>query len=135
MDASYHEPVSDISPAGRDMHRALRSLVEELEAIDWYTQRIEAGPDAELRDILAHNRDEEIEHAAMLLEWIRRRSPSFQERLPTYLFTTLPIVQLESAAEGHDATNGAAWSDGSLGVGSRTAHRQFLQAAAKEQKS
>jgi ferritin-like protein len=87
----YHEPVEELSQATRDMHRAIISLMEELEAIDWYAQRAEACKDPELRSILEHNRDEEKEHAAMVLEWIRRRDPRFSKELKDYLFTTKPI--------------------------------------------
>ena len=83
----YHEPVSELSDETRDMHRAITSLMEELEAVDWYNQRVDACKDDELRSILAHNRDEEKEHAAMVLEWIRRRDPSFDKELKDYLFT------------------------------------------------
>jgi ferritin-like protein len=68
----YHEPVSELTDEARDMHRAIVSLMEELEAVDWYNQRMDACKDDELRAILKHNRDEEKEHAAMVLEWIRR---------------------------------------------------------------
>jgi uncharacterized protein len=84
----YHEPVEELSDETRDMHRAIISLMEELEAVDWYNQRVDACKDAELREILAHNRDEEKEHAAMVLEWIRRRDPSFSKELKERLFTT-----------------------------------------------
>jgi ferritin-like protein len=87
----YHEPVEELSQATRDMHRAILSLMEELEAVDWYAQRAEACKDPELRAILEHNRDEEKEHAAMVLEWIRRRDPRFSKELKDYLFTTKPI--------------------------------------------
>ncbi len=87
----YHEPVEDLSDSTRDMHRAIVSLMEELEAVDWYAQRVEACKDPELRRILEHNRDEEKEHAAMVLEWIRRRDPRFSKELKEYLFTTKPI--------------------------------------------
>jgi ferritin-like protein len=93
----YHEPVGELSDATRDMHRAIVSLMEELEAVDWYSQRAEACKDAELRRILEHNRDEEKEHAAMVLEWIRRRDPRFSKELKEYLFTTKPIRD-----EGHE---------------------------------
>ena len=83
----YHEPVTELSDETRDMHRAITSLMEELEAVDWYNQRVDACKDDELRSILAHNRDEEKEHAAMVLEWIRRRDPSFEKELKDYLFT------------------------------------------------
>ncbi len=87
----YHEPVAELSAEGRDMHRALTSLIEELEAVDWYDQRIQACQDPELRGILEHNRDEEKEHAAMALEWIRRRDPAFDKELRDYLFTDKPL--------------------------------------------
>ncbi|KGM06483.1 hypothetical protein LP43_1705 [Methylophaga thiooxydans] len=83
----YHEPVSELSDETRDMHRAITSLMEELEAVDWYNQRVDACKDPELKKILAHNRDEEKEHAAMVLEWIRRRDAKLDEELKDYLFT------------------------------------------------
>jgi ferritin-like protein len=83
----YHEPYELLSDETRDMHRAIISLMEELEAVDWYNQRIDVCKDDELRKILIHNRDEEKEHAAMTLEWIRRRDKKFDEELKEYLFT------------------------------------------------
>ena len=83
----YHEPIEELSDETRDLHRAITSLMEELEAVDWYNQRVDACRDAELKAILAHNRDEEKEHAAMVLEWIRRRDPEFDHELRDYLFT------------------------------------------------
>jgi len=88
----YHEPLDELSDATRDMHRAITSLMEELEAVDWYNQRADACRDAELKAILEHNRDEEKEHAAMVLEWIRRRDPTFSKELQDYLFTSDPIA-------------------------------------------
>jgi ferritin-like protein len=88
----YHEPVEELSEETRDMHRAIISLMEELEAVDWYNQRVDACKDKELAAILAHNRDEEKEHAAMVLEWIRRRDPRFDKELKDYLFTTEEIA-------------------------------------------
>jgi ferritin-like protein len=88
----YHEPVGELSDATRDMHRAIISLMEELEAVDWYNQRVDACRDDELKAILAHNRDEEKEHAAMVLEWIRRRDPTFDKELRDFLFTDKPIA-------------------------------------------
>ncbi|NCF24862.1 MAG: ferritin [Gammaproteobacteria bacterium] len=88
----YHEPVGELSDETRDMHRAIISLMEELEAVDWYNQRVDACKDKELAAILAHNRDEEKEHAAMVLEWIRRRDASFNKELEDYLFTTEEIA-------------------------------------------
>lgn len=90
----YHE--TNLREETRDMHRAIVSLMEELEAVDWYNQRVDACRDPELQAILAHNRDEEKEHAAMLLEWIRRRDPAFDGELRDYLFTDKPITKLES---------------------------------------
>src|SRR3990167_9744673 len=91
----YHESSEELTDETRDMHRAITSLMEELEAIDWYQQRVDACKDDELRAILAHNRDEEKEHAAMVLEWIRRRDPKFDHELRDYLFTDKPIAALE----------------------------------------
>ena len=88
----YHEPIGELTDATRDMHRAITSLMEELEAVDWYNQRVDAGRDEDLKAILAHNRDEEKEHAAMVLEWIRRRDPKFSEELKDYLFTDKVIA-------------------------------------------
>jgi hypothetical protein len=87
----YHEPIGELDDATRDMHRAIVSLMEELEAADWYHQRVAACKDAELRTILVHNRDEEKEHAAMLLEWIRRRDPRFDKELREWMFTDKPL--------------------------------------------
>lgn len=88
----YHEPLEELSHETRDMHRAITSLMEELEAVDWYNQRINACKDEQLKVILAHNRDEEKEHASMLLEWIRRRDPVFSKEFKEYLFSETPIV-------------------------------------------
>jgi len=96
----FHEEVSELSDATRDMHRAIQSLMEELEAVDWYNQRADACTDEELKAILVHNRDEEKEHASMLLEWIRRRDPTFSKELKDYLFTEKPIAKLESEHKG-----------------------------------
>jgi ferritin-like protein len=95
-----HEQVSDLSDETRDMHRAIVSLMEELEAIDWYNQRADAASNPELEAILVHNRDEEKEHASMLLEWIRRRDPTFDHELRDYLFTDKPIAGLERERHG-----------------------------------
>jgi ferritin-like protein len=88
----YHEPTSELSSEARDMHRAIVSLMEELEAVDWYNQRIDVTKDEDLKAILVHNRDEEKEHAAMVLEWIRRRDSQFDGELKDYLFTDKPIA-------------------------------------------
>jgi uncharacterized protein len=88
----YHEPAAELSDETRDMHRAIISLMEELEAVDWYNQRVDACKDQELKAILAHNRDEEKEHAAMVLEWIRRKDDRFSKEMQDYLFTDKPIA-------------------------------------------
>jgi ferritin-like protein len=111
-----HEAREDLSDATLDRHRALVSLMEELEAMDWYAQRIEAARDPELSAVLAHNRDEETEHAAMSLEWLRRRDPVLDDHLRTYLFTEGSILEIEKVAEGGDEAGPA--GDGSLGIGS-----------------
>jgi ferritin-like protein len=96
----YHAPVSELSDETRDMHRAIVSLMEELEAVDWYNQRIDACKDKALKAILAHNRDEEKEHAAMVLEWIRRKDPSFDKELKDYLYSEGSIVEAEHNHKG-----------------------------------
>lgn len=88
----YHEPIDELTDATRDMHRAISSLMEELEAVDWYNQRVDACQDAELKAILAHNRDEEKEHAAMVLEWIRRNDSVFDHELKDFMFTDTAIT-------------------------------------------
>ncbi|EGV30338.1 hypothetical protein ThidrDRAFT_2812 [Thiorhodococcus drewsii AZ1] len=88
----YHEPIDELSDETRDMHRAIVSLMEELEAVDWYNQRVDACKDEDLKAILAHNRDEEKEHAAMVLEWIRRKDSTFDKELKDYLFTEKQIA-------------------------------------------
>jgi ferritin-like protein len=103
---TFHEAEERLSSRTRDMHRAIVSLMEELEAIDWYQQRMDATEDAELRAILAHNREEEVEHASMVLEWIRRRDTDFQAKLKTYLFTEGSILALEEATENAQPASG-----------------------------
>ena len=88
----YHEPIEELTDETRDMHRAISSLMEELEAVDWYNQRVDACKDEELKAILIHNRDEEKEHAAMVLEWIRRRDDVMDKELKDFLFTDTPIA-------------------------------------------
>ena len=114
-----HEPAETLKPETVDQHRAIVSLMEELEAVDWYAQRVDATQDAELRAILAHNRDEEKEHASMVLEWLRRKDATFDAHLKEYLFVKGSIVGREAAATG-DEPGGApgASGDGSLGIGS-----------------
>ncbi len=113
--AGFHEADDRLRPETKDLHRALVSLMEELEAIDWYGQRIDAAQDEELKAILAHNRNEEQEHAAMLLEWIRRHDRAFGGHLREYLFTEGPIGAREVGAGAADgAAAGASVSVGSL---------------------
>ncbi len=88
----YHEPVEELSDETKDMHRAIVSLMEELEAVDWYNQRAETCKDPDLKAILEHNRDEEKEHASMVLEWIRRKDSTFASEMKDYLFTDKPIA-------------------------------------------
>jgi len=126
---TYHEPLEQIPEPTRDLHRAISSLMEELEAIDWYQQRAGATQDPELRAILEHNRDEETEHAMMVLEWIRRNNPVFEKNVETYLSKTGPITELEAADKGESAegvkpdagakhSSSTSRNDGSLGIGS-----------------
>lgn len=96
----FHEEAKALTEETRDMHRAIISLIEELEAVDWYNQRVDACKSDELRAILAHNRDEEKEHAAMLLEWLRRRDSAFDKELKDYLFTDKPIAEMEQSHKG-----------------------------------
>jgi ferritin-like protein len=113
--AGLHEPAERLKPETVDRHRAIVSLMEELEAVDWYDQRVDAAANDELRAILEHNRDEEKEHAAMVLEWLRRHDSSFDEQLRTYLFTSRPILEAE---DGEAPDSGGPAGDGSLGIGS-----------------
>ena len=123
MSTSYHEPTSELSARARSLHRALATVIEELEAVDWYQQRIDVATDEELAAIITHHRDEEIEHAVMGLEWLRRRMPEFDEKLRTYLFTTAPITEVEELAE-HGVPDASAATSvpsaaamGALGIG------------------
>ena len=95
--SEYHEPLEALPEQARNHHRALKSLMEELEAVDWYHQRHAASKDDALRAILAHHRDEEIEHACMLLEWLRREMPVWDAQLRKYLFSETAISEQESA--------------------------------------
>ena len=109
-----HEPAELLDEETIDRHRALTSLVEELEAVDWYDQRVRATNDPTLAAVLAHNRDEEKEHASMTLEWLRRHDPVLDRHLRTYLFTSEPVTEVEAEAEA----GGGTAPSGSLGVGS-----------------
>jgi ferritin-like protein len=120
--ATLHE--NDLSPEVVDRHRAIVSLMEELEAVDWYDQRVQAATNDELRAVLAHNRDEEKEHAAMMLEWLRRNDEGFAEHLATYLYSKGPITEVEEATKEGVASapeakaSTAKTRDESLGIGS-----------------
>jgi uncharacterized protein len=113
---TLHEPPALLSEQTRNMHRAIVSLIEELEAVDWYQQRAEACSDPELRAVLLHNKEEEIEHAMMTLEWLLRNDPVFARNARTYLFTDRPITEIEDA-DAEPASAGPA-PGGSLGIGS-----------------
>jgi ferritin-like protein len=112
---SYHESVELLTEETRNMHRAIVSLMEELQATDWYQQRVDACSDPQLKDVLLHNKNEEIEHATMLMEWIRRHNGHFDEMMRTYLFSELPITGIE---KGTAAGRGAASAAETLGIGS-----------------
>lgn len=118
--ATVHEDPEKLKPETIERHRAIVSIMEELEAVDWYDQRVDASEDEELRAILAHNRDEEKEHAAMVLEWLRRRDPQLDAHLRTFLFTDRPVLEIEEQEEGASAKgqNAGEPADGSLGIGS-----------------
>lgn len=105
MGIAWHAPYELLKPETQDMSRAIHSLMEELEAIDWYMQRMDVSHDDELRRILEHNRDEEKEHAAMVLEWIRRRDPQFDQYLRTYLFSTGDVLLIEEGEETHELSS------------------------------
>jgi uncharacterized protein len=115
-----HEPQELLMAATIDRHRAIVSIREEFEAVDWYDQRVDATSDGALAAVLAHNRDEEKEHAAMTLEWLRRNDPVLDRHMRTYLFTTAPVTEIEVEAEAEGAESGEAADSGpgSLGIGS-----------------
>ena len=116
--ATLHESTEQLKPETIDRHRAIVSLMEELEAVDWYDQRVDAATDDELRAILAHNRDEEKEHAVMTLEWLRRHDAALDQQLRTYLFADKPVLEVEAAADAADQDAGETTPGGSLGIGS-----------------
>jgi ferritin-like protein len=113
---SYHEAVELLSEETKNMHRAIVSLKEELEAVDWYQQRAEACSDADLRAVLIHNKNEEIEHAMMVLEWIRRHNPTFDANIGTYVNSSGSILEVEASKTGGGSAGGA--TSTSLGIGS-----------------
>lgn len=118
MSSGYHE--TGLSEKAKEIHRALASLQEELEAVDWYNQRVDTSGDQALADILEHNRNEEIEHACMALEYLRREFPEFDDNLRTYLFTSAPVTEVEEKeAEGGSSEENASiasTSTGDLGI-------------------
>jgi len=121
----YHESEDKLRPETQDNHRALTSMQEELEAADWYDQRVDAATDADLKAVLAHNRDEEKEHFAMVLEWYRRRNATMDAHLREYLFTSGSLIGIEKAqtaeeagAGGGEKSAGGGGGSGSLGIGS-----------------
>src|SRR6056297_1945832 len=114
--ADYHEAIEEMSAETKNFSRALKSLKEEVEAIDWYNQRVDASNDQQLAAIMAHNRDEEIEHACMALEWLRRNMPEWDEAMRTFLFTSGDITELEEMESGEgEAKRSGGNSD--LGIG------------------
>lgn len=118
----FHEDPNQLSDFAKDYHRIIQSTMEELEAVDWYNQRAEAATDPEAKAIMEHNRDEEIEHACMGIEWLRRNSPVWDEMLREFLFKEGGIIEHEAAMMGRDAAGdapqGTASSAGSLKIGS-----------------
>ncbi|MBS0295589.1 MAG: ferritin [Proteobacteria bacterium] len=95
-----HVPRERLKKETLHLHYAIVSLMEELEAVDWYRQRADDTDDEALRAILLHNAREECEHAAMVLEWIRRQDRSFDENLREYLFTEGSITEIEHQMKG-----------------------------------
>jgi ferritin-like protein len=116
----YHEPIELLSEETKNLHRGIVSLIEELEAVDWYNQRAEACSDPDLKAVLIHHRNEEIEHAMMNLEWVRRHQSVFDDHMRTYLFKSGAITSIEvakKAADGSAAATAPAAGSGSLNVG------------------
>ncbi len=111
---AYSEPYDALDERTRDISRAITSLREELEAIDWYNQRVHTTKDAELAGVMAHNRDEEIEHAAMALEWLRRNMDKWDDELKTYLFSSGSLLEVEGE-EGGEGTEGSSATSLSIG--------------------
>jgi len=112
---TLHEDPTELGPMVIDQHRAIASLMEELEAVDWYNQRAAATTDDELRAVLVHNRDEEKEHACMVLEWLRRQDTKLDENLRKYLFTEETLSALIAAEKAEPPAPVA--PEGHLGIG------------------
>lgn len=126
MSGEYHEPIEKLTPEAIEYHRIIKSVIEELEAVDWYNQRAVASDDPQVQAIVEHNRDEEIEHACMGLEWLRRNSPAWNENLETFLFTQGDITKLEEGEEDEAVTENEAVDQagsGSLGLGNMRGER------------
>jgi ferritin-like protein len=115
----YHESYDALDEQTRNFTRALNSLKEEIEAVDWYNQRVALATDPELKEIMAHNRDEEMEHAIMTLEWLRRNMPGWDDEMRTYLFKQGNIAHMEDGEEGEEESgeSNSGSNDGSLGLG------------------
>ena len=111
---SLHAPRERLSKHALRLHHALVSLIEELDAVDWYRQRADDTEDEALKGLLLHNMREEMEHASMLLEWIRRSDADFAAHLKTYLFTEKPILEIESDAEGNGKPGAHGFTVGTL---------------------
>lgn len=126
--AELHEPAEKLGPETIDRHRAIVSLMEELEAVDWYDQRVAASDDDDLRAVLAHNRDEEKEHAAMTLEWLRRHDAALDQMLRQYLFTSEPITEIETENETEDGAS----SDSGVGLHTPSTSLNIGSLAGKE---
>ena len=101
--SEFHEPPEDLSQQTRDFRRALNSLMEEIQAIDWYQQRIDSCKNEELKKIIEHNKFEEMEHASMALEWLRRNMNGWDEKLKMYLFTEGDLIKLEDKKENNNS--------------------------------
>jgi ferritin-like protein len=116
MAEGYHEPFESLSEDVQNVHRALATVIEELQAVDWYHQRADRTTDAELKEVILHNRNEEIEHATMALEWLRRNMPEVDTPFRTYLFTTKPITLIEEQEEAAGALKNAGQARMGMGV-------------------
>ena len=114
-----HEPTDLLSVETKDLHRAIVSLIEELEAVDWYQQRADACDDAALKAVMLHNRNEEVEHGMMTLEWLRRHDPTFDKFMRRYLFTEQDIIEIEEAADVQEAAAEAASAGGGAAKGAK----------------
>lgn len=102
MANDYHEPASEMTKKQREIVRAINSLKEEIEAVDWYYQRVAVTDDKELKEIMWHNAEEEIEHAMMTLEWLRRNQEGWDEQMRTYLFCEGNILEAEENTKEDD---------------------------------